>query len=246
MRYLGGKVRQAKRIADVCEQIARSTGKTGYVEPFIGGASIFAESCRRGYSCVLGGDIEADLVSLWIAVRDGWVPPAVVDRETYERLRRDPSPTPLRAWCAYAVSYNGKRWAGYGPTASGRDYVAESVRAALKKGSALRNRNASITCCSFRELRVGTSDIVYCDPPYEGTTGYGNDFDHRDFWEWARATSIAGTPVVISEYQHPPDFTVIDFWTRAATVDSKKTAAATEVLVLHESFSRALGRPWNH
>ena len=33
------------------------------------------------------------------------------------------------------------------------------------------------------EYREG--DIVYCDPPYEGTADYGSSFDFQEFYDWA-------------------------------------------------------------
>ena len=49
--------------------------------------------------------------------------------------------------------------------------------------------------------------LVYCDPPYEGTTRYGafSGFDHALFWETMRKWSKNNT-VVISEYKAPDDF----------------------------------------
>ena len=61
----------------------------------------------------------------------------------------------------------------------------------------------------FQLLKPG--DVVYCDPPYQGTTAYdGTDkFDHDEFWEVCRATAHSGVRIFISEYQAPPDFTCV-------------------------------------
>ncbi len=52
--------------------------------------------------------------------------------------------------------------------------------------------------------------LVYCDPPYKGTTGYGavGEFDSNEFWsvmrQWSRHNKV-----YISEYQAPFDFTCV-------------------------------------
>jgi DNA adenine methylase len=49
--------------------------------------------------------------------------------------------------------------------------------------------------------------LVYCDPPYEGTTQYSafSGFNNTKFWNRMREWSTNNT-VVISEYKAPDDF----------------------------------------
>lgn len=49
----------------------------------------------------------------------------------------------------------------------------------------LENR-LTINCGSYDEYVYQDGDIVYCDPPYEGTARYTIDFDHDAFYEWLR------------------------------------------------------------
>ena len=58
----------------------------------------------------------------------------------------------------------------------------------------------------YYELELPPNSIVYCDPPYEGTTKYANDFDHNLFWNWVRNISKQGHTVYVSEYNAPNDF----------------------------------------
>lgn len=44
--------------------------------------------------------------------------------------------------------------------------------------------------------------IVYCDPPYKNTKGYGTAFNHEAFYSWAEQCP---RPVIISEYAMPED-----------------------------------------
>lgn len=40
-------------------------------------------------------------------------------------------------------------------------------------------------CGSYEDYTYQDGDVVYCDPPYEGTSTYGDDrFDHQKFYEW--------------------------------------------------------------
>ena len=42
-----------------------------------------------------------------------------------------------------------------------------------------------ITCDDYREYKYQDGDIVYLDPPYENTNGYGdNVFNHDEFYNW--------------------------------------------------------------
>lgn len=55
----------------------------------------------------------------------------------------------------------------------------------------------------YRSVTIPPDCVIYCDPPYKDTAGYGVDFDHEAFYEWARKQTA---PLFISEYQMPDDF----------------------------------------
>ena len=44
--------------------------------------------------------------------------------------------------------------------------------------------NLEIKCGSYLEYEYQEGDVVYCDPPYEGTAEYSGGFDHREFYDW--------------------------------------------------------------
>ena len=48
--------------------------------------------------------------------------------------------------------------------------------------------------------------IGQCDPPYEGTTKYKDDFNHTEFWDWCRDMASKGYIIFVSEYNAPKDF----------------------------------------
>ena len=42
-----------------------------------------------------------------------------------------------------------------------------------------------VNCGSYLDYEYQDGDIVYCDPPYEGTAKYSKDgFDHKQFYDW--------------------------------------------------------------
>lgn len=58
--------------------------------------------------------------------------------------------------------------------------------------------------------------LIYCDPPYENTSGYSTGaFDNAAFWQRVRELSTAGHDVYVSEYRAPPDMvSVLDMPTK--------------------------------
>lgn len=60
----------------------------------------------------------------------------------------------------------------------------------------------------YRELYIPDGAVVYCDPPYASTAGYGSSFDHQAFYAWCRAAGKRH-PLFVSEYWTPSDFRCI-------------------------------------
>ena len=74
--------------------------------------------------------------------------------------------------------------------------------------------------------------LIYCDPPYLNTKGYGIEFDHSHFYDWCRAQKEL---VLISEYQMPDDFIPIWQKNKKVTLCSGSTKRAEEKLFIHKS-----------
>lgn len=90
------------------------------------------------------------------------------------------------------------------------------------------------TSSDYREYVHEEGDVVYCDPPYAGTAGYGREFDHEAFWQWCRTRDF---PVYVSEYQAPEDF--ISIWCkekRQLFNHRVLSANAVEHLFLHKKW----------
>lgn len=82
--------------------------------------------------------------------------------------------------------------------------------------------------CDYRDVEVLPDSIVYCDIPYRGTRGYGdnhgrkNEFDYSVFYDWAESQDV---PVFISEYWCPCDrFDCIAEFNRTSTLSATNNA----------------------
>ena len=55
-----------------------------------------------------------------------------------------------------------------------------------------------LVCGSYLDFAYGKGDVVYCDPPYEGTAEYDGGFNHKEFYDW-----VASRPyrVYFSSYE---------------------------------------------
>ena len=155
---------------------------------------------------------------MWRAlVDDGWVPEKVT-RGIYDdvKVNRDKYPPHIVGWVGFNCSYSGKYFGGFAgetQTKTGivRDYQAEAIRNVLRqvdgmRGVVFENR-------AYYDLDIPSGSIVYCDPPYEGTTQYANEFNHGMFWDWVRDISKRHR-VFVSEYSAPDDFECI--WSKCA------------------------------
>ena len=84
-----------------------------------------------------------------------------------------------------------------------RNYCAESLRNILKQAKLIGQAN----CVQGNFSELATTDqptVIYCDPPYLGTTGYSTaSFPHTQFWSKARHWVESGADVFVSEYSAP-------------------------------------------
>lgn len=200
MRYLGGKSKIRKEIAQYLESI-RKPGQI-YFEPFVGGGWILQEMSGER----IASDGNEALITMYKALQDGWIPPTFVSEEEYQQIRKINNPKdPMTAFTGFGCSFGGKWFAGYaGAHIEKRDYTKETHNNLMKQLPKIKNVGFRYGLFNDHEPK---NMLVYCDPPYEGTTKYGafNGFDHTLFWDIMRKWSANNT-VVISEYNAPEDF----------------------------------------
>ena len=211
MRYVGGKGAIARDIVRVIRE--RSTGDVVY-EPFMGGGGITAELCRV-FPRVESSDVHEDLVLMWDAVTRGWLPPRTLSEPLYNTLKTS-SPSPLRGFAGYGCSFGGKWFAGYargGKNADGtpQDHAAQSSRSVQKVAPLIRD-TLQVVRRGYDETPIIPGAVIYCDPPYRATMGYGVLFDHDKFWAWAESASTV-CDVYVSEYDAPDGW--VPIWSKA-------------------------------
>lgn len=173
----------------------------GYWEPFIGGGSVF-EQMAPNFLTAFGSDVHPDLILMYQALLDGWEPPSEITELEY-RVLRDSYPSPERAFAGFACSFGGKWFGGYARSSDREDYAGEARRGLLRFQLAVRRTEVGFGCSSYLRGFPAPGTIIYCDPPYAGTTGYSGvaPFNPVVFWDtaeyWAKDR---GCHVYVSEY----------------------------------------------
>ncbi len=211
MRYVGGKARIAKWIRDHILAVAdeyRGVALT-YVEPFVGSGAVLEQVVRSGrFRRHIANDIHPDLIRMWHALsREGWEPPVYVTKEDYRELQSSSqTPSPLRGYAGFCTAFGGK-WMGWleqrVPQQQG-ERLSVLRRARVLRGVEWKN-------VDYAEIVLQSASVVYCDPPYIGTTGYDcGDFDHERFWSTMDQWVAGGAIVFVSEYRGPPHWLIAD------------------------------------
>ena len=212
MKYMGSKARFAKEILPIILKDRKP--EQWYIEPFAGGMNTICEVQGNR----IANDIHKYLIEMWKELCNGWIPEKI-NHNTYHIVRNNREQFEPRfvGWVGFNCSYSGKWFGGFaGETKTKigtiRDYQTEAINNVAKqvekmKGVIFQNK-------PYYELELPPKSIVYCDPPYEGTTKYANEFDHNLFWNWVRNISKQGHTVFVSEYNAPADFECV--WQKEA------------------------------
>jgi DNA adenine methylase len=204
MKYMGSKARIAKHILPIILR-NRKEGQW-YVEPFVGGANLIdkVDGNRIGADCnhYLVGALKL------IQLDPDLLPPDNIyfNENDYKYAKNyGMAADGMHGYIGFALSYSGKWWGGWCRDGAGkRDYVAEAFRNAQKQSPKLKG--VKFLATGYPDLVIPRNSIIYCDPPYAGTTKYKDDFDHESFWHWCRSKAKQGHAVFVSEYNAPEDF----------------------------------------
>lgn len=225
MKYLGGKSRLAKPIAEVI--LGSTSARASYVEPFVGGGSVAAEMSGHFKRAYLS-DASPDLILMWRALYAGWQPPEVVTEEEWRSLR-SAEPSALRAFAGYGCSFGGRWFQGYARNNPGNDYACQSRNSLLRKVAA--SRASMVYQASYDRAMIPVGSVVYCDPPYANAKGYERTgaFDSSAFWAWAQRVSRFAH-VFVSEFAAPEGWAPILTREVQASIGADKNARATEHL----------------
>jgi DNA adenine methylase len=234
MKYMGSKNAIAKEIIPIMETVRN--GRT-WVEPFVGGANMIDKVDGKR----IGNDLNHYLIAMWKALQNGWKMPDFISETEYKDLQsnKDSRQPELVAFVGFNTSFGGKWFGGYarGKNNKGeqRNYTIEGKRNILKQLPKLSG--VQFTSMPYWEMKIPDNSLIYCDPPYEGTTKYKDGFNHIQFWDWCRQKAKEGHIVFVSEYNAPNDFKCV--WSKTLTCDlAKSDKDRTEKLFTPNSFEK--------
>jgi site-specific DNA-adenine methylase len=217
--YLGSKNRISKYIAPIIQSYIDDDCK-GYLEPFVGGGNMIDKiTCKNR----IGSDIDKYVIAVLSGLQNGIEPPKEVSKDFYDYVKenRDSCSDFLVGYVGYEMSFGAKWFGGYvkRDDAKHRGDIY-SYKSCMKQAPKLAN--IEFKCCSFDEYKDLEGYVIYCDPPYYGTTPYKQmDFPYRKFYDWCRKMSNKNT-VLISEYYMPDDFVCIWEKDTIVSLDSNK------------------------
>lgn len=253
MQYQGGKSRISKYISEVINEVSRrkienisSIGRCDnehqfkereresntFVSLFCGTCSV--ESKITGFDYMILNDKHKYLIDMFNGVKDGYQLPEYVSEEQYKYIREHKDEdSVLTGFVGFGCSFGGKWFGGYARNKTGTNYALQSKKSLMKDMNTLMN--ARFICEDYRNVYLPDNCVIYADPPYNGTTGYGKEkFDSQAFWEYAKEIS-KNHLVFVSEQSAPQDFKSI--WdkpfTRTLDVNKENQFVVTEHLYVH-------------
>lgn len=234
MLYLGGKTRIAKEILPII--LADRKEGQYFVEPFCGGCNVTANVSGNR----IANDYNKYLIAMFAGLLSGENYPEHIERELYSDVRdcfrsgSDKYDIGFMGWVGFTASYRGKFFGGYAGTTVSKgklyDFVSMAARSIAKQIPKLQG--VEFRTGDYKNLLIPDESIIYCDPPYMGTTGYSDGINHDEFWQWCRERVYDGHKVYISEYQAPDDF--IKIWERTIQNCISLGKKVTEKLFIYE------------
>ena len=200
MQYMGSKNRIAKHILPI--MIAERKPDQWWVEPFVGGANMIDKVKGKR----IGNDNHRYLIALHKALQSGYIPPTEIDKDMYYEIKsnQEKYSDELVGFVGFLCSFGGKWWGGYAANKKGNNYADRGSRVLTKQAKSFNG--IVFKCGSYLEMDIPPNSLIYCDPPYEGTTAYKGGFNHGVFWQWCREKAAEGHIVFVSEYNAPVDF----------------------------------------
>ena len=241
MRYQGGKSRIAKQLSTVIMKMTHAYRKNNiFVSLFCGSCAV---ECRIfGFEKMILNDNHKYLIALYKGLQNGYQLPDDITETEYQYICNHKNDNEiLTGFVGFGCSFGGKWFGGYGRCRNTeRNYAKESKRALLRDMQILHN--AEFICNDYRDVQLPKGCVIYADPPYNNTTGYGKvKFDSSVFWKYAREVS-KNHLMFISEQSAPDDF--VSIWekpfTRTLDVNKNNQFKVTEKLFIHKNYKNII------
>jgi DNA adenine methylase len=169
-------------------------------------------------------------------VQNGYELPELITEEQYKYIREHKDENKiLTGFVGFGCSFGGKWFGGYARNKTNTNYALQSKKSLLKDMDNLMT--TQFTCQDYLDVIIPNNSIVYADPPYNNTTGYGKDkFNSDEFWEYMRVIS-KNNKVFISEQTAPNDFECVweKEFTRTLDVNKDNQFKVTEKLFTYKN-----------
>lgn len=220
MPYQGSKRRLSRVILAHCPGLIRRV-----VEPFAGSAAISIHAVRNGRAeTVWLNDAHKPLIRLWAEIINNphelaesysalWHEQLGQEREFYDlvraRFNERSSPVDflyLLARCVKAaVRFNHEGKFNNSPDNRRLGAKPDLMRRRIMQASSILEGRATLTATDYTDVlgQCTTDDLVYMDPPYQGTCQardkrYHGDFSHDEFCESLAGLVDRGVPFILS------------------------------------------------
>lgn len=232
MQYMGSKNRISKEIVPIIQSYINENTK-GYIEPFVGGANVIDKIEHHNK---IGCDIHKNLIALLKECQTDKAFPDSISEDEYIKVKNNPEE--YEDWyvglVGFCGSFGAKYFGGYaGNVKDKRNRPSEAINNILKQRESLLNIkfiNGSFLSLNKNQI---SNFVIYCDPPYAGTTKYNsNEFDYDKFWDWVREMSVHNI-VLVSEYNAPEDFVCIWEKSHKTNLQIGKQQNRIEKLFIH-------------
>lgn len=230
MHYFGGKFKISKDLANVLNPITK--GKP-FVDLFCGACNVVEKIATA--SSRMANDNNPYLIALLKAIQDGWEPPIVVSEEQYNyTMSHLDENSALSGFIGIGCSFGGGWKNGYARRKDKyRNYAEETHNTLLRQKPKLGG--VTLTSCDYNKASIPVGAVIYCDPPYKGTTNkyYAKKFDYDAFIKWVEANK-GKYYIYISEYkenlaQWPTSYEIA--WEKESCQEMSKRKKTTEVLI---------------
>jgi len=235
--YQGGKKRLGKRISDVIKQVEIDGCKENldYIEPFCGMCGVLVHMVD-GKRKIEASDINKDLILMWKAVQDGWLPEdKEITKDEFEKMKLQTIHSKERGFYGVVCSFGNDYFGTYRNNNIQQDYV----KIGINNINSIKDKTVNITFehKSYIDIRNINNKLIYCDPPYLNNNLKNKlfrKFDHLLFWNTMREWSKDNI-VIISEREAPDDFKCIweqEYTTSTNNNNNRKTH--TEKLFIYK------------
>ena len=214
-----------------------------WVEPFVGGANMIDKVGGKR----IGADCNPYLIEALKLIRDNPNSiPDLITEDDYEKAKKEMKLDGLTGFIGFAMSFGGKWFGGYRRDVAGTRGNISNMRTQTrrsKQNAIIQSRNlqgVEFIHSSYQALQMPPNSLIYCDPPYEGTTKYRDKFNHEKFWEWCRQKSGEGHTVFISEYNAPSDFKCLWEMEVSTTISKQTGKKDVEKLFVAPDYYRCI------